>query len=46
MDPQDQAVLQQMFVQQAQDERRRREADEIQKRLVDTQRLDLVGTRG
>ncbi|MDA8418109.1 MAG: hypothetical protein M0Z90_03665 [Desulfobacteraceae bacterium] len=35
MDPQDQAVLQQMFVQQAQDERKRREADEIQKRLVD-----------
>jgi hypothetical protein len=35
MNPQDQVVLQQMFMQHAQEEQQRREAEEIQKRLVD-----------
>ena len=35
MNPQEQVVLQQMFSQHAQEEHQRREAEEIQKRLVD-----------
>ena len=35
MNPQDQVVLQQMFIQHSQEEQQRREAEEIQKRLVD-----------